>query len=69
MLGWLARRLHGSPPPCGINRAGRRAMHRLARMPRGDIDHCRRLLRGLDRAQRSQVLDALPAAYRDAIGD
>lgn len=65
MLAWLWSRVSRS---CGgVNRAGRRALHRLARPPRGVIDReVARLLR-LPPAYRAEVLRLLPTWQRAAV--
>lgn len=63
MLAWLWRRSRAG----GVNRQGRRALSRLARLPRGETDRIVRQLRKLTPPDREKVLARLPAWQADPL--
>ena len=63
MLAWLWRRSRAG----GVNRQGRRALSRLARLPRGETDRIVHRLRRLSEQDRDRVLARLPAWQADPL--
>lgn len=68
---WLLRGVRG-PDPTPPNRAARRALERVSRLPRAEVDRLARDLRPLSPADRDRVLDLVPewhaAQIRKALG-
>ncbi len=67
MLTWIWNRLRAAER--GAGRADRRALSRLARPPRGEIDEQAKRLRTLPADCQLRVLAQLPAWQREAMAE
>jgi hypothetical protein len=67
MLTWLRNRLHRKDDGWKANRAERRALERLARIPRHDLAEIVGTLRRLPADCQTRVLDGLPAWQQEAL--
>lgn len=66
MLAWLTRRLHHHAEH-RTNRHERRALDRLSRLPRAELQVVVSQLRKLSPACQSRILDGLPAWQQQAL--